>query len=62
MFLVNSSREGIAGKRQGIGCVCCTLAFVFEPLFARFIRHAKHDRLILKPAGVNHRSASQPEE
>jgi G3E family GTPase len=62
MFLANTSLEGIAVKRLGIGCACCTLAFLFEPLLARFIRHTKPDRLILKPAGVNPLSASQPEE
>ncbi len=52
--LVESSLEGIAVEELGGGCACCTLAFVFQPLLAQFIRRTKPDRLILEPSGVSH--------
>ena len=52
--LVDASREGIAVEELGGGCACCTLAFAFKPLLARFIRRTKPDRLILEPSGVSH--------
>ena len=52
--LVDSSNEGIAVEELGGGCACCTLAFAFKPLLARFIRRTKPDRLILEPSGVSH--------
>ncbi|QDV62044.1 CobW family GTP-binding protein [Crateriforma conspicua] len=52
--LVNSSLDGVAVEELGGGCACCTLAFVFKPLLAQFIRRTKPDRLILEPSGVSH--------
>lgn len=52
--LVDSSLEGIAVEELGGGCACCTLAFEFQPLLARFICRTKPDRLILEPSGVSH--------
>ena len=52
--LVESSKEGIAVEELGGGCACCTLAFLFQPLLAQFIRRTKPDRLILEPSGVSH--------
>ncbi len=52
--LVDSSLEGIAVEELGGGCACCTLALVFRPLLAQFIRRTKPDRLILEPSGVSH--------
>ena len=52
--LVESSEEGIAVEELGGGCACCTLAFLFKPLLAKFIRRTKPDRLILEPSGVSH--------
>ena len=52
--LVDSSREGVAVEELGGGCACCTLAFVFQPLLAQFLRRTKPDRLILEPSGISH--------
>ncbi|WP_166831180.1 CobW family GTP-binding protein [Thalassoroseus pseudoceratinae] len=52
--MVDSRRDGIAVEELGGGCACCTLAFVFEPLLARFIRRTKPTRLILEPSGLSH--------
>lgn len=52
--LIDSSLEGIAVEELGGGCACCTLAFEFQPLLARFISRTKPDRLILEPSGVSH--------
>jgi len=52
--LVDSNKEGIAVQELGGGCACCTLAFVFQPLLAQFIRRTKPDRLILEPSGLSH--------
>ena len=52
--LVDSSLEGINVEELGGGCACCTMALVFRPLLAQFIRRTKPDRLILEPSGVSH--------
>ena len=52
--LVDSELEGIATEELGGGCACCTMALVFKPLLARFIRRTKPDRLIIEPSGVSH--------
>lgn len=52
--LVDSSPEGVAVGELGGGCACCTLAFVFQPMLAQFIRRTKPDRLILEPSGLSH--------
>ena len=52
--LVESSLENVAVEELGGGCACCTLAMVFRPLLAQFIRRTKPDRLILEPSGVSH--------
>ncbi|MCC9655195.1 CobW family GTP-binding protein [Rhodopirellula halodulae] len=52
--LVESRLEGIAIEELGGGCACCTLALVFKPLLAQFVRRTKPDRLILEPSGVSH--------
>ena len=51
---VDSGLEGIAVEKLGGGCACCTMAMVFRPLLAQFIRRTKPDRLILEPSGVSH--------
>lgn len=52
--LVDSNPEGIAVEELGGGCACCTMALVFQPLLAKFIRREKPDRLILEPSGLSH--------
>lgn len=52
--LVDSGDKGVAVEELGGGCACCTLAFAFKPLLAKFIRRTKPDRLILEPSGVSH--------
>jgi len=52
--LVDSSEEGIFVQELGGGCACCTLAFAFEPLLAKFIQSTSPDRLILEPSGMGH--------
>lgn len=52
--LVDSGLDGIAVEELGGGCACCTLALVFQPLLAQFIRRTRPDRLILEPSGVSH--------
>jgi G3E family GTPase len=52
--LVDSELEGISVEELGGGCACCTLALVFKPLLAKFIRRTKPDRLILEPSGLSH--------
>lgn len=52
--LVDSDQDGIAVEELGGGCACCTLAMVFRPLLAKFIRRTRPDRLILEPSGVSH--------
>lgn len=52
--LVESDLEGIAVKELGGGCACCTMALVFKPLLARFLRETVPDRLILEPSGISH--------
>ena len=52
--LVDSDLEGVAVEELGGGCACCTMAMVFKPLLAQFIRRTKPDRLILEPSGLSH--------
>ncbi|MHC4878589.1 MAG: CobW family GTP-binding protein [Planctomycetota bacterium] len=52
--LVDSNLDEVAVEELGGGCACCTLAFLFQPLLAKFIQHTKPDRLILEPSGVSH--------
>ena len=52
--LVDSKLEGIEVEELGGGCACCTLALVFKPLLAQFVRRTKPDRLILEPSGLSH--------
>lgn len=52
--LLDSDLQGIAVEELGGGCACCTLALVFRPLLAQFIRRTKPDRLVLEPSGVSH--------
>lgn len=52
--LIDSGSKEIAVEELSGGCACCTLAFAFKPLLARFIRRTKPDRLILEPSGVSH--------
>ncbi len=52
--LVDSGLDGIAIEELGGGCACCTLALVFQPVLAQFIRRTTPDRLILEPSGVSH--------
>lgn len=52
--LVDSGIDGINVQELGGGCACCTLALVFKPLLAQFIRRTKPDRLILEPSGLSH--------
>ena len=52
--LVDSDAKGVAVEELGGGCACCTLAFAFKPLLAKFIRRTKPDRLVLEPSGVSH--------
>lgn len=53
-FLIDRGSEEIAVQELGGGCACCTMADVFQPLLARFIRRSKPDRLILEPSGASH--------
>ena len=53
-FLVDGGSEEIAVQELGGGCACCTMADVFQPLLARFIRRSEPDRLILEPSGASH--------
>ena len=52
--LVDSGMEGVAVEELTGGCACCTLAMLFQPLLAQFIRRTKPDRLILEPSGLSH--------
>ncbi len=52
--MVESNQEEIAVGELGGGCACCTVAFVFRPMLAQFIRQTKPDRLILEPSGISH--------
>lgn len=52
--LVDSNQEGVAVEELGGGCACCTMALVFKPLLAQFIRRTKPDRLVLEPSGLSH--------
>ncbi|MEM9411935.1 MAG: GTP-binding protein [Planctomycetota bacterium] len=52
--LVDTDLEGIEVEELGGGCACCTLAFAFKPLLAKFLRRTKPDRFILEPSGVSH--------
>ena len=52
--LVDSGIDGINVQELGGGCACCTLALVFKPLLAQFIRRTKPERLILEPSGLSH--------
>lgn len=36
------------------GCLCCTMAFVMDPVLAQFIRLSKPDRLLIEPSGAGH--------
>ncbi len=52
--MVDSDAEDVAVEELGGGCACCTMALVFQPLLAQFIRRTKPDRLILEPSGLSH--------
>lgn len=52
--LVDSDKKEVAVEELGGGCACCTMAMVFKPLLAQFIRRTKPDRLILEPSGLSH--------
>ena len=52
--LVESKQEEIAVGELGGGCACCTVAFIFRPMLAQFIRQTKPDRLIMEPSGISH--------
>lgn len=52
--LVDSNANGVAVEELGGGCACCTLAFAFKPLLARFLRRTKPDRFVLEPSGLSH--------
>lgn len=52
--MIDADSAGIAVQELGGGCACCTLAFAFEPLLAKFLRQTKPDRFILEPSGVSH--------
>lgn len=52
--LVDSGLDGVAIEELGGGCACCTMALVFRPLMAQFIRRTKPDRLLLEPSGLSH--------
>jgi len=52
--MVESDQEEICVGELGGGCACCTVAFVFRPMLAQFIRQTKPDRLIMEPSGISH--------
>ncbi|QDU04416.1 Putative metal chaperone YciC [Gimesia chilikensis] len=52
--LVETDQKQIAVGELGGGCACCTMAFVFRPMLAQFIRQTKPDRLIMEPSGISH--------
>ncbi|MDB4640430.1 GTP-binding protein [Pirellulaceae bacterium] len=52
--IVDTSLDGVAVEELGGGCACCTLAFAFKPLLAKFLRRTKPDRFILELSGLSH--------
>ena len=52
--MVDASLDRVAVEELGGGCACCTLAFAFKPLLAKFLRRTKPDRFILEPSGLSH--------
>lgn len=52
--LVDPQQDDIDVEELGGGCACCTMAFLFQPLLAKFIRRTKPDRLMIEPSGASH--------
>ncbi len=56
-LLIDTEAPEVSVQELGGGCLCCTVAMVFDPLFDQFIRLSKPDRILLEPSGAGHPSA-----
>ncbi|MDG2223522.1 MAG: GTP-binding protein [Rubripirellula sp.] len=56
-MLIDAEAPEVNIQELGGGCLCCTVAMVFDPLFEQFIQRTNPDRLLLEPSGAGHPAA-----